>query len=71
MLLGLTIDFRLFKNTWLWRKPVAHACNLSYSGSRDQEDQGSDPAQANSLRDFILRKPITKKGWWSGSRCRP
>jgi hypothetical protein len=22
-------------------------------------------------RDPILKKPFTKKGWWSGSRCRP
>jgi hypothetical protein len=29
--------------------PVAHACNLSYSGGRDQEDRGWKPAQANSL----------------------
>jgi hypothetical protein len=21
--------------------------------------------------DPILKKPFTKKGWWSGSRCRP
>jgi hypothetical protein len=28
--------------------PVAHACNPSYSGSRDQEDLGLRPAQANS-----------------------
>jgi hypothetical protein len=27
---------------------VAHACNPSYLGVRDQEDQGSKPAQANS-----------------------
>jgi hypothetical protein len=27
---------------------VAHACNPSYSGSRDQEDFGLNPAQANS-----------------------
>jgi hypothetical protein len=25
--------------------------------------------QANSSRD-PSKKPITKKGWWSGSRCR-
>jgi hypothetical protein len=33
---------------------------------RDQEDHGSKPAQANSLRDLISKKrkkiPITKKG---------
>jgi hypothetical protein len=35
--------------------PVAHICNLSYSGSRDQEE-------ANSLRDSILKKTHQKKG---------
>jgi hypothetical protein len=39
------------------RALVAHAYNPSYSGDRDQEDWG-------------LKKPITKQGWWSGSRCR-
>jgi hypothetical protein len=29
--------------------PVAHDCNPSYSGGRDQEDQGSKPTLANSL----------------------
>jgi hypothetical protein len=29
--------------------PVAHACNPSYLGDRDQEDQGSKPVQENSL----------------------
>jgi hypothetical protein len=28
------------------------------------------PAPAYSLRDSILKKPFTEKGWWSGSRCR-
>jgi hypothetical protein len=27
------------------RAPVAHICNPSYSGGRDQEDRGSKPAQ--------------------------
>jgi hypothetical protein len=40
---------------------VAHTCNPSYSGGRDQEDHGSKPALANSLRDPISKKPITKK----------
>jgi hypothetical protein len=22
-------------------------------------------------RQILKKKPITKKGWWSGSRCRP
>jgi hypothetical protein len=45
-------------------------CNPSYSGDRDQEDQGSKPGPANSLRDPLQRKPNTKKGWRSGSRYR-
>jgi hypothetical protein len=46
--------------------PVASACNPSYSGSRDQEDHSSKPAQANSSKDPISKIPNTKKGWWSG-----
>jgi hypothetical protein len=46
---------------------VVHTCNPSYSRSRDQENQGSKPAHANSSQDAILKIPITEKGWWSGS----
>jgi hypothetical protein len=35
---------------------VAHSCNPSYSGGRDQEDGSSKPAQTNSLQDPILKK---------------
>jgi hypothetical protein len=35
---------------------VAHACNPSYSGSRDQEDHRSKLAQANSWRDPSQKK---------------
>jgi hypothetical protein len=49
---------------------VAHTCDPGYSGGRDQEDHGLKPAQANSCRDPISKRPITKKGWWNGSRCR-
>jgi hypothetical protein len=31
------------------QEPVVHSCNPSYPGSRDQEDQGSKPAQANGF----------------------
>jgi hypothetical protein len=41
---------------------VAHACNPSYSGGRDQEDQGSKPAQANSSQDSILKNTHHEKG---------
>jgi hypothetical protein len=39
---------------------VAHACNPSYSGVRNQEDQGLKPAQANSLQDPISKNPSQK-----------
>jgi hypothetical protein len=41
---------------------MAHTCNLSFSGGRDQEDHGSKPAQANSSMKPYLEKPFTKKG---------
>jgi hypothetical protein len=47
---------------------VALAYNPSYSGGRDREDQGSKPAQANSVRDLILKNLSQKRGWWRGSR---
>jgi hypothetical protein len=40
---------------------VAHTCNPSYSGDRDQEDHGSKPPQANSSQGPILKIPITKR----------
>jgi hypothetical protein len=40
---------------------VAHACNPSYSGGRDQEDCSSKPAQTNTSRDPI-EKPFIKIG---------
>jgi hypothetical protein len=50
---------------------MTYTYNPSFSGSRDQEDRSSRPAWANNLRDLISKKPIIKKGWWSGTRCRP
>jgi hypothetical protein len=41
---------------------VVHACNPSYSGGRNQEDGGSKPVRANSLRAPILEKTHHKKG---------
>jgi hypothetical protein len=51
---------------------VAHACNPSYSGGRDQEDRGLKPGWANSSKDYLKKthhktkkkkkKPITKIG---------
>jgi hypothetical protein len=39
---------------------VAHACNPSYSGGRNQEDRGSKPAQANGWQDPISKNPSQK-----------
>jgi hypothetical protein len=48
---------------------VAHACNPSYSGSKDQWDCSSKPVWANSSCNPILKNLITKKlGWWIESR---
>jgi hypothetical protein len=41
---------------------VPQACNPSYSGGRDQEDQGSKPAQANSSMRPYFENPFTKIG---------
>jgi hypothetical protein len=50
---------------------VTHTCNPSYLGGRGLEDHGSKPAWANSWQDPISKIPITKKGWWSGTRWSP
>jgi hypothetical protein len=43
---------------------VAHACNSTYSGGRDQEDYGLKPVQTNSLQDPISKKKlITRKAY--------
>jgi hypothetical protein len=40
---------------------MAHTCNSSYSGGRDQEDRRSKPAQANSFQDPISKNNATQK----------
>jgi hypothetical protein len=67
--LEMSISLTVFctKECLCWAAMV-YASNPSYSGGRDQEDHGSKPALANSLQDPLLKKPFTKKGWWSGSR---
>jgi hypothetical protein len=57
----------LQESAWSWVM-VAHICNPRYLGS---EDSSSKRVPGNSSRDPISKKPLTKKGWWSGSRCRP
>jgi hypothetical protein len=41
---------------------VAHACNPSYSGGKDQEDHSLRPAQANCSRDPHLQNKQRKNG---------
>jgi hypothetical protein len=52
------VNKKMEHRSWV---PVAHTCNPSYSGSRDQEDCGLKPAWANSSQDPILKK-LHKKG---------
>jgi hypothetical protein len=40
---------------------VAHACNPSYSGGRDQEDCSSKTVRANSLRDPLEKNPSQQR----------
>jgi hypothetical protein len=42
--------------------PVAHGCNPSYSGGRDQEDHGLTLAWVNSSEGPYLEKAFTKIG---------
>jgi hypothetical protein len=48
--------------------PVAHACNPSYSGGRNQEDCSLKPTGANCWPDPISKKKkmITEKDWQNG-----
>jgi hypothetical protein len=47
--------------------PVTHACNPSYSGGRDHEVRSS----GQIVCKILFLKYSSKKGSWSGSRCRP
>jgi hypothetical protein len=40
---------------------VAHTCNPSYSGGRDQEKRSLKPVQVNNSRDPISKKSFIKK----------
>jgi hypothetical protein len=42
--------FKLYPQS---RAPVAHVCNPSYSGGRDQEVHSLKPVWANSLRPYL------------------
>jgi hypothetical protein len=40
---------------------VAHSCNLSYSGSRNQEDCGLRPVQAEFIRPYLQKAHYKKR----------
>jgi hypothetical protein len=64
MLPGLVnYNFKILIANIIIVPPVAHACNPSYSGDRDQEDPGLKSALANSSQDPFSTKPFTRKGW--------
>jgi hypothetical protein len=62
---------RLLSEGFRSQMPVAHTCNPSYSGGRDQEDHSLKSAQANSFMISYLKNTHHEKGWQSGSRWRP
>jgi hypothetical protein len=41
------VSSSVIKSHFFCWAPVAHVCNPSYSGGRDQEDLGSKPVQGN------------------------
>jgi hypothetical protein len=57
--LKISIFTNTLKNAFCWAL-VAHACNPSYSGGRDQKDCGSKPAWANNSQDLISKNPSQK-----------
>jgi hypothetical protein len=51
-----------FKQDWTWSwAPVAHACNLSYSGGRDQEDHGLKPLGQIVHETLSQKSPSQKR----------
>jgi hypothetical protein len=56
--------FIIFKIICFSQKPVSHTCNPSYSAEIRRIEVPSQ-LQQNRSRDPILKKPITKQGWWS------
>jgi hypothetical protein len=58
----MKIKMQHFKMYGTHRSPVFHACNPSYSGGRDQKNQGLKPDWANSSRDPISKNTQHKTG---------
>jgi hypothetical protein len=53
--------YHIHLKTFLLWVLVAHSCNPSYSGGRDQEDHDSNSAWTKSSWDHILRKEPSQK----------
>jgi hypothetical protein len=53
---GMGSSLKKLKISWAL---VAHACNLNYSGGRDQENHGLKPAGANSSMRPYLEKNLS------------
>jgi hypothetical protein len=68
----LKIIFPVFTvlRIYLSQAAVVHACNSSYSGSRNEDDHGSKPARANSPQNPISKKP-NQKGLMEWLKGRP
>jgi hypothetical protein len=53
-----------FKEKQVCPMHEAHACNLSYLGSRDQDACGSKPASSSGNSISKKTKTFTIRGWW-------
>jgi hypothetical protein len=63
-------DFDKLKEQW-GQAEMAHTCNPSYSGGRGLGGLWFEASPGKYFGRHYLKKLITKKGWWSGSSCRP
>jgi hypothetical protein len=58
---GVPVDSEILLKTFFCWVLVAHTCNLSYSGGRNQEDHGSKSAGA-IVHKTLSRKYTSQKG---------
>jgi hypothetical protein len=54
-------NLRVSKSKKSTQAPVAHACNPSYSGSRDPKDHGSKPVWAKYFTKLYLKKKTSQE----------
>jgi hypothetical protein len=66
---GLALTKPFSQNHPLIRAQVAHTCNPSYLGGRDQEDGSSQAALASSLGDPTSKIPKHRKGLAGAQVC--